>query len=95
MPPAQQQPQPARMTFRARFEAANTTRDGRLTAEQAQAAGMRGVAQHFAQIDTDHKGFVTLQDIHAWQKARRVARMGARQNPLPPASEGPSPLAPQ
>jgi len=95
MPPAQQQTSHARVPLRVRFENANTTRDGRLTREQAQAGGLRGIARQFAEIDADHKGYVTLQDIRAWQKARRAARMGGGQGALPPASEGPPPPPPQ
>jgi hypothetical protein len=62
------------MSAREKFEAANTAHDGRLTLEQAQAGGMRGVARHFAEIDLDHKGYVTLQDIHAWKRAKHAAR---------------------
>lgn len=45
-----------------RFKAANTTNDGKLTLEQAK-AGMPRVAKNFDKIDTDHKGYVTLQQI--------------------------------
>ena len=84
-PPPNQAPQMApagRMGPRAKFEAANTTHDGRLTLDQAQAGGMRGVARHFNEIDADHKGYVTLQDIHAWRQAKRAAR--AASPPPPP-----------
>ena len=77
-PPPNEAPQMApggHMSPRAKFEAANTTHDGRLTLEQAQAGGMRGVARHFAEIDADHKGYVTLQDIRAWRRASHAARM--------------------
>jgi Ca2+-binding EF-hand superfamily protein len=45
-----------------RFKAANTTADGKLTLEQAK-AGMPRVAKNFDKIDTDHKGYITLQQI--------------------------------
>lgn len=45
-----------------RFATANTTRDGKLTREQA-AAGMPMVASHFDAIDTQHAGYVTLSRI--------------------------------
>ncbi len=65
------QPAPGRhMNLRQRFEAANTSRDGRLTREQAQAAGMHMVVARFNQIDVDRKGYVTLQDIAAFRQAR-------------------------
>jgi hypothetical protein len=68
---------------RAKFDAANTTHDGRLTLDQAQAGGMRGVARHFNEIDADHKGYVTMQDIRAWNRAKRAAR-SSQQGPPPP-----------
>jgi hypothetical protein len=69
------------------FDMANTTHDGRLTRDQAQAGGMMHIAQHFDQIDVDHKGYVTKQDIKAWRMAKRqekAARMQAQQPPAPP-----------
>jgi len=45
-----------------RFKAANTTNDDKLTLEQAK-AGMPRVAKNFDKIDTDHKGYVTLQQV--------------------------------
>ena len=66
-------PPPGRMNMRARFEAANTTHDGKLTLAQAQGAGMKQVVAHFNEIDADHKGYVTLQDIRAWHKAQHAA----------------------
>ncbi|MCX5543852.1 EF-hand domain-containing protein [Paraburkholderia sp. CNPSo 3076] len=56
-----------------RFAAANTTHDGKLTREQAQ-AGMPKVAQHFDEIDTQKAGFVTLAQIEDFMRARAAAR---------------------
>ena len=56
-----------------RFAAANTTHDGRLTREQAQ-AGMPMVAQHFDEIDAQQAGFVTLAQIEDFMRARAAAR---------------------
>jgi len=56
-----------------RFAAANTTHDGKLTREQAQ-AGMPMVAQHFDEIDTQKAGFVTLAQIEDYMRARAAAR---------------------
>ncbi|SDD03375.1 hypothetical protein [Paraburkholderia lycopersici] len=56
-----------------RFAAANTTHDGKLTREQAQ-AGMPRVAQHFDEIDTQKAGFVTLAQIEDFMRARAAAR---------------------
>jgi hypothetical protein len=76
---------------KARFEAANVTHDGRLTQAQASAAGWRGVAKHFAEIDRDNKGYVTMQDIHAWSMSKRAAHAA----PPPPPTQGPPPGQPQ
>ncbi len=65
------------MTLKERFAQANTTNDGKLTLDQAR-AGMPMVARHFAAMDKDNKGYVTLDDIHAYLKAQRAAR---HQNP--------------
>ncbi len=84
-PPDQQRPPPHQHgDFRQKFEAANVTRDGRLTQEQAQQAGMHAIARHFQEIDVDRKGYVTMQDVHAWQRARRQAR---QQQSAPPQQQ--------
>jgi hypothetical protein len=57
-----------------RFEAANTTHDGHLTKAQAQAAHMTVTVSHFAAIDKDHKGYVTLDDLAAYSAAQRAQR---------------------
>jgi hypothetical protein len=46
-----------------RFNAANTSHDGRLTLPQAQVANMPWVARNFAAIDTQQKGYITMQDV--------------------------------
>jgi hypothetical protein len=86
-------PPPAghRAPLRERFEAANTTHDGKLTLDQARAAHLVGVVRHFSEIDADHKGYVTLQDVHTWMAAQRAARGGGQ---MPPPGEGPPPGAP-
>ncbi len=55
--------------MQAKFDAANTTHDGKLTKEQAQAAHMKGIVKNFDKVDADHKGYVTLEDINAYHKA--------------------------
>ena len=56
-----------------RFANANTTRDGKLTREQAQ-AGMPMVARHFDEIDTHHAGYLTLPQIEAFMAQRMRSR---------------------
>ena len=57
-----------------RFEAANTSHDGHLTQAQAEAAHMRGVGTHFAEIDSHHRGYVTFEELNSWRAERKVAR---------------------
>ena len=89
---AQQQPPPPspagpqHRSWREKFDAANTTHDGKLTRDQARAAGLHGIAHHFAQIDTDNKGYVTLQDIKTFRQARR-AEKASQQQSQPPAPQ--------
>jgi hypothetical protein len=61
----------AHLTMTQRFEQANVTHDGHLTLEQAK-SGYKSVARHFAAIDVDKKGFITEDDIHAYNKAQRA-----------------------
>ena len=78
----------ARMNPRQRFEMANITHDGRLTRDQAQQARWMNVARHFDDIDLDHKGYVTLQDLREWSRARRAARQqGQGGPPAPPPGQ--------
>jgi hypothetical protein len=81
---------------KARFDAANTTHDGKLTQAQADAAGWRAVSKHFGEIDRDNKGYVTMQDVHAWAQAKHAARAAAHASAPPTAPmQGPPPSQPQ
>ncbi len=53
------------------FEQANVTHDGHLTLEQAK-TGYKSIARHFAAIDQDKKGYVTVDDIRAYNKTQRA-----------------------
>ena len=65
--------------LRVRFEEANTTHDGRLTPEQAQAS-WPSIAKHFAEIDKDKHGYVTVDDIRLYRREHRHHNgMGADQ----------------
>ncbi len=85
-PPMAAAPGTPHPSMRERFEGANTTHDGKLTREQAAAGGMPNIARHFDQIDTDRKGYITLQDLRAFAQARRAARAARLQGqtPTPP-----------
>jgi hypothetical protein len=64
-------PKHSHLTMTARFEQANVTHDGHLTLDQAK-TGYKSVARHFAAIDVDKRGYVTEDDIHAYNKAQRA-----------------------
>ena len=64
-------------TLQERFEVANTTHDGHLTQEQARAK-MPSVARDFADIDTGHKGYVTVDQIREHRRAVRAAHRAAK-----------------
>lgn len=70
-------PHGQRMTLAQRFAAANTTNDGKLTLEQAKAAGMQRIVRNFDRIDAQHKGYVTLDEIRAAARASRAANPSA------------------
>jgi hypothetical protein len=59
--------------LQSRFANANTTRDGKLTKQQA-LAGMPMVARHFDEIDTANAGYVTLPQIEAFMQQRMTTR---------------------
>jgi hypothetical protein len=62
--------------FIERFQAANTTGDGRLTLAQAQAGHLPMIVRNFDAIDVQHKGYVTLEDIRAYRQQMRAMREG-------------------
>ena len=64
-----------------RFDAANTTHDGKLTLSQARAGHMNAVARDFAKIDKANKGYVTMDDIRAYNRARRAANRSRTATP--------------
>jgi hypothetical protein len=62
--------------FIERFQAANTSGDGRLTLAQAQAGHLPMIVRNFDAIDVQHKGYVTLEDIRAYRQQMRAMREG-------------------
>ena len=71
------------MTMQKRFDAANTSHDGKLTLNQAKAAAYTRVANNFDAIDTSKKGYVTVEDIRAYNRAQRAAKRAAKTEPRP------------
>jgi hypothetical protein len=71
------------VTMDERFTKANTTHDGHLTLAQAK-LGYAMVAKHFTEIDAKGRGYVTEDDIHAWEKAERDRHHTAQQPTAPP-----------
>ena len=76
-----------RVTWEEHFAAANLAHDGHLTREEAQ-GGYGPIGKHFDDIDVDHKGYVTLNDVRAW----RVMKKAAHRLTQPPREERLKPL---
>ncbi len=51
------------------FAAANTAHDGHLTRQQAELADWPRVTRHFDEIDTEHRGWITADQIHAFNRS--------------------------
>ena len=62
-----------RHTWQQHFTQANLAHDGHLTQAEAK-GGFALVAKHFDDIDVDHKGYVTEDNIRTWQAMRKAAR---------------------
>jgi hypothetical protein len=69
--PTNKEPTHKHLTMDQRFQQANVTHDGHLTEEQAQ-AGYKSIARHFAAIDKDKKGYITEDDIRAYNKTQHT-----------------------
>ena len=74
-----------------RFDEANTTHDGKLTLDQAQANRWRPIVKNFAAIDRDHKGYVTKQDLKEFRQERAAERKATQPPAAPPAPNAPPP----
>ncbi len=57
--------------LKARFDAADSDHNARLTLEEAKAAGLGFVAQHFAEIDTAKRGSVSFEEVRKYMQSRR------------------------
>jgi hypothetical protein len=64
--------------WHSKFDAANTTHDGHLTLAQAQAAGMKPLVDHFAEIDAAKRGYVTFNEVQAWRMDDMAKRLEAK-----------------
>lgn len=64
--------------MQAKFAAANTTHDGHLTFPQAQAADLKPIVDHFAEIDTKNRGYITFNDILAWHYDHEAQKLEQR-----------------
>jgi hypothetical protein len=62
----------ARQSSEQHFTQANVAHDGHLTLDEAK-GGYAVVAKHFDDIDADHKGYVTENDIRAWRVMKKAA----------------------
>ena len=83
-PPVATAPAPHhRETAEQRFTKANATHDGHLTLAQAK-TGYPTVAKHFTEIDAAKKGYVTAEQIRAWEKAERELHHAAKPAAVPP-----------
>jgi hypothetical protein len=79
------EPTHKRLTMEHRFQQANVTHDGHLTEEQAQ-SGYKSIAKHFAAIDKDKKGYITEDDIRAYNKMQHT--LHHEPTATPPKSNG-------
>jgi hypothetical protein len=77
-----------RMTAQQRFDAANTTHDGKLTKDQAKSAHMYSTVKNWDAIDRDTKGYVTMDDMKGYAAAQRATHhtgTGTTTTKKPPA----------
>ncbi|WP_036112826.1 MULTISPECIES: hypothetical protein [Luteibacter] len=52
-----------------RFNQADKDRDGKLTRDEAK-AGMPRIAEHFDDIDSEHRGYITLEQFQSAIRSR-------------------------
>lgn len=62
----------SRQTWEQHFVQANAAHDGHLTPEEAK-DGFPLAAKHFENIDADHKGYITQNDLRAWRIMKKAA----------------------
>jgi Ca2+-binding EF-hand superfamily protein len=71
---AKQLREDANNRFQERWQRADRNGSGRINRQDA-ARYMPGVARHFDEIDTNHHGFVTQDEVRAFQQRRAQERM--------------------
>ena len=79
-------PKKPHLTLDQRFDAANTTHDGRLTLDQARKAQLRSVSKNFAKIDIDKKGYVTRDEVRAYLAAHSATHPSPKPAAKPAAN---------
>lgn len=57
--------------LKARFDMADGDHNARLTLDEAKAAGLGFVAQHFSEIDTAQRGSVSFEEIRKYVQSHR------------------------
>lgn len=60
--------------MKARFDAADSDHDTRLTQDEAKAGGLVFVANHFAAIDTARRGSISFDDVRKYMQAQQAKR---------------------
>jgi Ca2+-binding EF-hand superfamily protein len=72
---ARQLREEARDRFQERWQRADPNRNGRITREQA-ARNLPGISQHFDEIDANHDGVITQDEVRAFRERRARERLG-------------------
>lgn len=74
-PPSADQDQQMMDRLSAKFAKADVNHDGKLTKAEAE-AGMPRLAEHFDDIDTEHKGYLTLDQLKLFMQFIQSRRGG-------------------
>jgi hypothetical protein len=77
-----------RMTLQQHFDKVNTAHDGHLTKDQATAGKWGYVSRNFDAMDKDKKGYVTMDDIHAYARAHHAMKKAPATPAAAPATSG-------
>jgi hypothetical protein len=79
---------PHHMTLQQHFDKVNVSHDGHLTKDQATAGKWSYITRNFDAIDKDKKGYVTMDDIHAFARAHHTVKKPAAPAPAPAGTSG-------